>query len=216
MGCPPWTTVPRSTPFAIASTCPPRARSPHPSFCAHAPLPHGVGPVANQQHSGNSIHAHMHVSRSMDTHLQFMLGLDSFFFLWFVPLALLFFLGQPQILRLLTEPTVCPHLLNVPPELLGIGVWFMPISHKDGTPTDLKGSELHKIPNTVEECFHTVTSSNSVRCNSRLRAMNFSRSCGAVSWSMVCTCTGMSGLPVFAVGGVMVMCRPGLRVAGPG
>ena len=33
---------------------------------------------------------------------------------------------------------------------------------------------------------------------------------------MVCTCTGMSGLPVFAAVGALVMCRPGLCVAGPG
>ena len=49
-----------------------------------------------------------------------------------------------------------------------------------------------------------------------LRGTNFSRRCGVVSWSMVRTCTEMSGLPVFAAGGAMVMCRPKLCVAGPG
>ena len=49
----------------------------------------------------------------MDTHLQFKLGLDSFFFLSFVPMVLHFFLGQPHLLRLLTEPTDSPHVLHL-------------------------------------------------------------------------------------------------------
>ena len=130
--------VPRPTPFAIDGISPPRARSLHPLFCAHARPPHAVRPLADRQHSGDSIHAHMHASPSTDTHLQFTLGLDCFFFFSFMPVALLFFLGQPHLLRLLMEPTDCPHLLNLLPRRLGFGLWFMPITLRKATPTDLK------------------------------------------------------------------------------